>query len=132
MALNLASVKVFGELEFWFALIKVIALVSLIIVGTYFVIFGDPCGWAAGGVQPHLRQRRHLPHGVLPMIILMQGVISAYASIELVGTAAGETSNPEKITPKAINSVVIRIAVFYVGSAILLALVMPYTSYQRV
>jgi L-asparagine permease len=65
------------------------------------------------------------------MIILMQGVLFAYASIELVGTAAGETENPEKIMPKAINSVVFRIAVFYVGSVILLALLLPYTSYEK-
>jgi L-asparagine permease len=65
------------------------------------------------------------------MIILMQGVLFAYASIELVGTAAGETENPEKIMPKAINSVVFRIAVFYVGSVILLALLLPYTSYVK-
>ncbi len=71
------------------------------------------------------------PNGLLPMIILMQGVLFAYASIELVGTAAGETENPEKIMPKAINSVVFRIAVFYVGSVILLALLLPYTSYEK-
>ncbi len=65
------------------------------------------------------------------MIILMQGVLFAYASIELIGTAAGETANPEKIMPKAINSVVIRIALFYVGSVILLALLLPYTSYEK-
>ena len=54
----------------------------------------------------------------------------AYASIELIGTAAGETENPEKIMPKAINSVIVRIAVFYVGSLILLSLLLPYTSYK--
>lgn len=60
----------------------------------------------------------------------MQGVLFAYASIELIGTAAGETENPEKIMPKAINTVVLRIAVFYVGSLILLSLLLPFTAYK--
>ena len=112
LGLNLISVKVFGELEFWFAFVKVAALVAFLLIGTYFVVFGTPTG-------------------LLPMIVLMQGVIFAYASIELVGTAAGETENPEKTMPKAINSVVMRIAVFYVGSVILLSLLLPYTSYEK-
>ena len=61
----------------------------------------------------------------------MHGVLFAYASVELIGTAAGETEHPEKIMPRAINSVVSRIAVFYVGSVILLALLLPYTSYEK-
>ena len=130
LGLNLISVKVFGEMEFWFAFVKVAALVIFLIVGTYFVIFGTPTG-SPVGVQLILDNGGFFPTGVLPMIVLMQGVIFAYASIELVGTAAGETENPERIIPKAINSVVFRIGVFYVGSVILLSLLLPYTSYQK-
>ena len=57
-------------------------------------------------------------------------MVFAYAAVELVGTAAGETENPEKIMPRAINSVVARIAIFYVGSVVLLALLLPYTAYK--
>lgn len=103
LVLNLVSVKVFGELEFWFALIKVAALVSFLIVGTYFVLFGTPVDGQPVGFSLISDNGGIFPTGVLPMIILMQGVIFAYASIELVGTAAGETSNPEKIMHKAIN-----------------------------
>ncbi|WP_207605980.1 amino acid permease [Paenarthrobacter ureafaciens] len=130
LALNLISVKVFGELEFWFALIKVAALVIFLLVGTYFVIFGTPVDGQQVGLSLISDNGGIFPNGLLPMIILMQGVIFAYASIELVGTAAGETENPEKIMPKAINAVVFRIAVFYVGSVILLALLLPYTAYE--
>ncbi|QDG61125.1 amino acid permease [Pseudarthrobacter sp. NIBRBAC000502771] len=131
LALNLVSVKVFGEMEFWFALIKVAALVAFLIIGTYFVIFGTPVDGQQVGISLLSDNGGIFPNGLLPMIILMQGVLFAYASIELVGTAAGETENPEKIMPKAINSVVFRIAVFYVGSVILLALLLPFTSYQK-
>jgi L-asparagine permease len=130
LGLNLISVKVFGEMEFWFAFVKVAALVVFLVVGTYFVIFGTPTG-SPVGIQLILDNGGFFPTGVLPMIVLMQGVIFAYASIELVGTAAGETENPQKIIPKAINSVVFRIGVFYVGSVILLSLLLPYTSYQK-
>jgi L-asparagine permease len=63
--------------------------------------------------------------------VITSGVIFAYAAVELVGTAAGETENPAKIMPRAINSVIVRIAVFYVGSLILLALLLPYTAYKQ-
>jgi L-asparagine permease len=131
LCLNLVSVKVFGEMEFWFAIIKVAALVAFLLIGTYFVIFGTPADGQAVGFSLINDNGGIFPNGILPMIILMQGVLFAYASIELVGTAAGETESPEKIMPKAINSVVFRIAVFYVGSVILLALLLPYTSYEK-
>lgn len=130
LGLNLISVKVFGELEFWFAFVKVAALVAFLLIGTYFVVFGTPTG-SPVGLQLIADNGGVFPTGLLPMIVLMQGVIFAYASIELVGTAAGETKNPEKTMPKAINSVVMRIAVFYVGSVILLSLLLPYTSYEK-
>ena len=63
-------------------------------------------------------------------IVLVQGVVFAYAGVELVGTAAGETANPKKIMPRAINSVVFRIAVFYCGSVLLLALLLPSSAYS--
>ena len=71
-----------------------------------------------------------MPNGILPVLVLMQGVVFAYASIELLGTAAGEVENPEKVMPKAINTVIFRIAVFYVGSLILLSLLLPYVEYK--
>lgn len=130
LGMNLISVKVFGELEFWFAMIKVVALSAFLLVGSYFVLFGTPVegqdvGWSLiqsnGGL---------LPSGILPVLVLMQGVVFAYASIELIGTAAGEMENPEKVMPRAVNAVIVRIAVFYVGSLVLLSLLLPYTQYK--
>ncbi|WP_330255852.1 amino acid permease [Nocardia sp. NBC_00565] len=127
---NLISVKLFGELEFWAALVKVAALVTFLIVGTVFLagrfdIEGQSTGFGvisgSGGL---------FPTGVFPLVIVTSGVVFAYAAVELVGTAAGETENPAKIMPRAINSVIARIAVFYVGSLVLLALLLPYTAYK--
>lgn len=130
LGLNLVSVKVFGELEFWFALIKVVALVSFLLVGTYFVIFGTPVAGQEVGFTLIAHNGGLFPNGLLPVVVVMQGVVFAYASIELIGTAAGETQNPEKIMPKAINTVIVRIAVFYVGSLVLLSLLLPYSAYK--
>ncbi|CAH0180209.1 amino acid permease [Rhodococcoides fascians] len=130
LGLNLVSVKVFGELEFWFALIKVVALVTFLAIGTYYVIFGTPIDGQAPGLSVLTDNGGLIPNGLLPAIVVIQGVVFAYASIELVGTAAGETQNPEKVIPKAINTVIVRIVVFYVGSVLLLSLLLPYTAYQ--
>ena len=130
LGLNLISVKVFGELEFWFALIKVVALVTFLVVGICFVIFGTPVEGQEVGFSLISGNGGLFPNGLLPAVVVMQGVVFAYASIELIGTAAGETEHPEKIMPRAINTVVIRIAVFYVGTLILLSLLLPYSSYH--
>ena len=130
LGLNLVSVKVFGELEFWFALIKVVALVAFLAVGIYFVIFGSPIPGHEVGFSLIADNGGFCPNGLLPVVVVMQGVVFAYASIELVGTAAGETQSPEKVMPKAINTVIIRIAVFYVGSLVLLSLLLPYSAYK--
>ncbi|MGO2068839.1 amino acid permease [Glutamicibacter arilaitensis] len=130
LTMNLISVKAFGEMEFWFALIKVVALVAFLVVGCYFVIFGTPLEGQDVGFSLLASNGGLLPNGLLPVLVLMQGVVFSYASIELIGTAAGETANPEKVMPKAINTVIIRIAVFYVGSLVLLSLLLPYTAYS--
>lgn len=130
LGLNVVSVKVFGEMEFWFALIKVAALVAFLLVGTYFVIFGTPVPGHEIGFSLIAGHGGWFPNGVLPVVVMMQGVVFAYAAIELIGTTAGETEHPEKVIPKAINTVIVRIAIFYVGSVVLLSLLLPFTSYK--
>jgi len=130
LTMNLISVKAFGELEFWFALVKVVALVAFLIIGCYFVIFGTPVEGHEVGFSLITDNGGLLPNGFMPVLVLMQGVVFSYASIELIGTAAGEAKNPEKVMPKAINTVIIRIALFYVGSLVLLSLLLPYSAYS--
>lgn len=130
VGMNLLSVKAFGELEFWFAAIKVFALVVFLAVGTGFLIFGTPTGSEVG---PQLISDNGgwFPFGALPVLVAVQGVVFAYAGIELVGTTAGETRNARKVIPRAINTVIIRIAVFYVGSVLLLSMLMPHHAYSE-
>jgi len=130
LAMNMLSVKVFGELEFWFSLIKVVALVLFLCVGTWFVLTGTPIDGHVPGFGTLFENGGLIPNGLLPAMLVVQGVIFAYASIELVGTAAGETENPRDVIPKAIKAVVFRLVVFYVGSVLLLSLLLPYTAYS--
>jgi L-asparagine permease len=130
LSMNLISVKVFGELEFWASLIKVLALVTFLVVGTVFLAGRFKVDGQDTGVSLWSSHGGLFPVGVLPVVLVTGGVVFAYAAIELVGIAAGETANAEKIMPRAVNSVVFRIAVFYIGSTVLLALLLPYTAYR--
>jgi L-asparagine permease len=130
LSMNLISVKLFGELEFWASLIKVLALVTFLVVGAVFLVGRFKVDGQGTGVALWDSHGGFLPAGLLPLVLVTSGVVFAYAAVELVGIAAGETENPEKIMPRAINSVVFRIAVFYIGSTVLLALLLPHTAYQ--
>ncbi|MGI5270825.1 amino acid permease [Nonomuraea sp. CA-218870] len=126
LVVNMLSVKLFGELEFWFALLKVLAIVTFLVVGLALVVF------SVGQAAPAnlVSHGGFFPTGFPMVLMSLQSVVFAYASIELVGIAAGETARPDKVMPKAVNGVVWRIALFYVGSVLLLAMVLPWTSYE--
>ncbi|GGP49652.1 MULTISPECIES: amino acid permease [Streptomyces] len=127
---NLISVKYFGEMEFWFAIVKVAALVAFMAVGIYLVATQHSVDGNTPGLANITDHGGIFPMGMLPMLLVVQGVVFAYASVELCGVAAGETENPQKILPKAINSIMWRVGIFYVGSVVLLALILPYTAYS--
>lgn len=127
---NLISVKLFGELEFWFAIIKVGALVAFLIVGGIFFAGNFPVAGQTPGFSLIAESGGLLPNGLLPAVIIVQGIVFAYAGIDLIGVAAGETKNPAKVMPKAVNAVIFRIAIFYVGSSALLALLLPFNAYK--
>ncbi|TMR12186.1 amino acid permease [Nonomuraea zeae] len=126
VAVNLLSVRLFGELEFWFAMLKVLAITVFLVVGLVLVVF------AVGEAGPHnlTSHGGFFPTGAPLVLMSLQSVVFAYASIELVGITAGETARPHEVMPKAINGVVWRIAIFYVGSVALLAMVLPWTAYR--
>ncbi|MET9417162.1 amino acid permease [Streptomyces klenkii] len=130
LTVNLISVKYFGEMEFWFAIIKVAAISTFMVVGIFLLASQHKVGDGTPGLSNILDHGGIFPSGVMPMLMVIQGVVFAYASVELCGVAAGETKNPEKIMPKAINSIMWRVGLFYVGSVILLAVLLPYAAYH--
>lgn len=130
LAVNLLGVRLFGEAEFWFSFIKVGALVVFMIVGIVVILSGHEVAGHTPGWSTLAEGGGWFPNGVLPLIVMTQGVVFAYAGIDMIGVAAGETENPEKEIPKAINTTVWRIVVFYVGSVFLLAMLLPANAYS--
>ncbi|AEP85506.1 amino acid permease [Bacillus spizizenii] len=126
LIMNLATVKLFGELEFWFALIKVIAILALIVIGLVMIFkgFSTSTGvssftnlWSHGGM---------FPNGMHGFILSFQMVVFAFVGIELVGLTAGETENPEKVIPKAINNIPVRVLLFYIGALLVIMSIYPW------
>ncbi|AST19762.1 D-serine/D-alanine/glycine transporter [Corynebacterium glutamicum] len=126
-ALNLAAVRLFGEMEFWFAIIKIVAIVSLIVVGLFMVVtaFESPNGTTAQ-FNNLIEHGGFFPNGITGFLAGFQIAIFAFVGIELAGTAAAETENPTKTLPRAINSIPIRIVVFYVLALAVIMMVTPW------
>ncbi|WP_230953374.1 amino acid permease, partial [Propionibacterium freudenreichii] len=129
-ALNMFSVKYFGEAEFWFAAIKVVAIVAFMAVAIWAIITGHAVANEHAGFANLTNHGGFFPMGVAPMLTLSLGVIFAFGGTEMVGVAAGEAKDAVKILPKAVNSMIVRIFVFYVGSVVLMTLVLPWSSYS--
>ncbi|WP_434667246.1 L-asparagine permease [Paraburkholderia sp. A3BS-1L] len=128
--MNLVGVKWFAEMEFWFALIKVAAIVIFLIVGTAILGSGGQVAGHATGVHLIINNGGFFPHGLVPALVLVQGVVFAFAGVELVGTAAGECKDAHRVLPRAINRVIWRIALFYVASVAMLVCLMPWSAYK--
>ncbi|MWA14955.1 amino acid permease [Streptomyces sp. BA2] len=130
LVINMISVKYFGEMEFWFAIVKVAALVAFMLIGIFLLVTQQDVGGQTPGLSVITDNGGFLPNGIMPVVIVMQGVVFAYASLELVGVAAGETAEPQKVVPRAVNSIMWRVGLFYVGSVVLLALLLPGSVYS--
>ena len=130
LAINLSAVRYFGETEYWAAMIKVAAIVAFLAIGTFVLVKRDTVAGQITGPQLIAENGGLLPHGLAAALIVLPGVVFAYAALEMVSIAAGETKHPREVVPKATNAVVWRIGVFYVGSVALLALLMPWSAYS--
>ncbi|QLB60131.1 amino acid permease [Acinetobacter indicus] len=126
--INLGNVKFYGESEFWLAIIKVAAVVSMIIFGLYLLLTADANStasfsnlWSHGGF---------FPHGFEGLFFMLAFLMFAFGGIELIGMAAAEAQDPKKTIPKAINQVVFRILIFYVGSLTILLSLVPWNQLE--
>lgn len=127
--LNLPSVKSFGETEFWFALIKIIAIGALIVTGLVMILTGFENSGSTASFANLVQHGGMFPTGFMGFVAGFQIAVFAFVGIELVGTTAAETKNPEVTLPRAINSIPIRILLFYVGALIILCAVQPWNTY---
>ncbi len=128
LVLNILSVRAFAELEFWMAIIKVVAIALLITLGLYLCVTGfvSPTGikaqasnlWSYGGL---------IPNGVDGLLAGLQTTIFAFAGMEVIGTMMAEAKNPKVMLPDAIRKIPIRIMVFYIGTVLVLMMVTPWS-----
>ncbi len=123
-AINLANVRLYGEMEFWFAIIKVAAIIGMILLGAYLLLTqtgGEQAAvsnlWAHGGF---------FPMGVTGMLMAMAIIMFSFGGLELVGITAAEASDPERTIPRAINQVIYRILIFYIGALTVLLALYPW------
>ncbi|MBY0085624.1 amino acid permease [Brevibacillus sp. M2.1A] len=128
LIMNLATVKLFGEMEFWFALVKVIAILALIFVGIFMIIKGFSTNAGASTFTNLWSHGGMFPNGFNGFLLSFQMVVFAFVGIELVGLTAGETEDPKRVIPKAINQIPIRILIFYVGALIVIMSIYPWNA----
>lgn len=125
-AVNLAAVKAYGEFEFWFAMIKVVTIVLMIVGGGAMIVFGFGNHGVATGISNLWTHGGFMPNGAQGMLMALQMVMFAYLGVEMIGLTAGEADNPDKSIPDAINSVFWRIVIFYVGALFVILSLYPW------
>ncbi|WP_346842030.1 amino acid permease [Metapseudomonas otitidis] len=122
--INLANVRVFGETEFWFALIKVVAIIGMIILGLYLLVSGT--GGEQAAVSNLWSHGGFFPNGLEGLVMVLAIIMFSFGGLELVGITAAEASEPKKVIPKAINQVIYRILIFYIGALSVLLMLYPW------
>lgn len=124
--LNLMAVKVYGELEFWFALIKVLTVVLMILGGFGIIWLGWGNGGQPVGVSNLWTHGGWFPNGFTGMVLALPVLVFSFGGIETIGMAAAEAAHPERTIPKAVNSVIWRILIFYIGSLFVIMAIYPW------
>ncbi|RDS85502.1 amino acid permease [Dyella psychrodurans] len=124
--LNLMAVRVYGEMEFWFTMIKVVTVVLMILGGAAMIWFGWGNGGHPVGFSNLWSHGGWFPNGMHGMVLALPIVVFAFGGIETIGMAAGEAAHPERNIPRAVNSVLWRIMIFYVGALVVIMAIYPW------
>jgi AAT family amino acid transporter len=124
--LNLMAVKVYGEMEFWFALIKVLTVVLMILGGFGIIWLGWGNGGQPVGISNLWTHGGWFPNGLTGMVLALPVLVFSFGGIETIGMAAAEAAHPERTIPKAVNSVIWRILIFYIGSLFVIMAIYPW------
>ncbi len=126
-SINLVNVKLYGEFEFWFAIIKVVTIILFIVMGVVFIVFG--LGAKQGldvGVHNLWSHGGFAPNGIQGIMLCIVGVLFSFGGSELIGITAGEAEEPEKSIPKAISKVVYRILTYYILAILVILMIFPW------
>ncbi|GAB1796598.1 MULTISPECIES: amino acid permease [Priestia] len=123
---NLVSVKSFGEFEFWFAMIKIVTIILMIIAGLGLIFFGFGNGGDAIGLSNLWAHGGFFAGGWSGFFFALSLVVAAYQGVELIGITAGEAKDPKKTLRNAIQSIIWRILIFYIGAIFVIVTVYPW------
>ncbi|MBO3283302.1 amino acid permease [Paenibacillus sp. FSL M8-0228] len=123
---NLAAVKFYGEFEFWFAMIKIVAIIFMLVVGTGMIFFGLGNGGQPIGLSNLFSHGGFFAGGLKGFLFALCIVTAAYQGIEMVGITAGEAENPKTTLRKAIKNIIWRILIFYVGAIFVIVTIYPW------
>lgn len=124
--INMTAVKAFGEIEFWFALIKIITIIALIVIGIVLVLMGFKGSDAEASFSNLWTYGGFFPNGASGFLLSFQMAVFSFVGIELVGITAAETVDPNKTIPKAINNIPVRILIFYIGALFVIMSIYPW------
>lgn len=124
-AINLANVKAYGETEFWFAIVKVAAVLGMILFGVWLLASGN--GGPQASVTNLWRDGGFFPHGLRGFLMTLAAIMFSFGGLELIGITAAEAAEPHKSIPKAVNQVLYRILIFYIGSLLVLLSLYPWS-----
>jgi len=125
-AANLVNVRLYGEMEFWFALIKVLAIIAMIGFGLWLLFSGH--GGEHASVDNLWQHGGFLATGWHGLIMSLAVIMFSFGGLELIGITAAEARDPQKTIPKAVNQVVYRILLFYIGSLVVLLALYPWVN----
>jgi AAT family amino acid transporter len=123
---NTLAVRIYGELEFWFALLKVVTIVALILAGLAVIFFKLGALGPTASFSNLWTHHGFMPFGLLGVLLTLQIVMFAYQGVELIGVTAGEAENPSVVLPRATNSIIFRILIFYVGALLVIMSLIPW------
>lgn len=124
--INLTNVKAFGEAEFWFAIVKVVAIIGMILLGLFLLFSGQ--GGEQASITNLWSHGGFFPNGFSGMLLALAIIMFSFGGLELVGITAAEAADPKTVIPKAINQVVYRILIFYIGALTVLLALYPWDS----
>jgi AAT family amino acid transporter len=124
--INTINVKAYGEFEFWFSIIKVSAIIGMIVFGMSVILFGTGHGGQPVGISNLWMHGGFFPNGLSGVVMSLVLVMFSFGGVELVGITAGEAENPQKSIPQAINQVVWRILLFYIGAMAVILAIFPW------
>ncbi|MGL9719237.1 bifunctional threonine/serine APC transporter ThrP [Symbiopectobacterium sp.] len=123
---NLAAVRLYGEIEFWFAMIKITTIIVMIVVGVGIIFFGIGNHGQATGFANLTEHGGFLAGGWKGLLFALCLVVASYQGVELVGITAGEAKNPKITLRRAINNILWRILIFYVGAIFIIVTIFPW------